>query len=177
MLHSPLRLVLFGVGRQFGCEVQGHGRQGGVHREVNKRQVLLCNYMLFRIHSWHIYMMSEVFKHGSGSPPHWSVDFRRAYSWQLEQIRKIMVHILPRWPIRQNEEGASIYSAKFSRSRLGGEIRGFHIRWGRGQRRSWFITAKSLLNSACLPKNIIMDRHVFNTTNQKPGESIQSYVS
>ncbi len=30
----------------------------------------------------------------------------------------------------------------------------------------------------CLPtKNIIMDRHVFNTTNQKTGESIQSYVS
>ncbi len=30
----------------------------------------------------------------------------------------------------------------------------------------------------CLPtKNIIMDRHVFNTTNQKTGKSIQSYVS
>ncbi len=30
----------------------------------------------------------------------------------------------------------------------------------------------------CLPvKNVIMDRHTFNTTNQKQHESIQSYVS
>ncbi len=50
MLHSPLRLVLFGVGGQFGCGAETR-KQGGVHRELNKRQVLLCNYILFRIRS------------------------------------------------------------------------------------------------------------------------------
>ena len=30
----------------------------------------------------------------------------------------------------------------------------------------------------CLPvKNVIIDRHAFNTTDQKPNETIQSYVS
>lgn len=33
-------------------------------------------------------------------------------------------------------------------------------------------------DAICLPvKNKIMDRHVFNMTNQKEGENIQSYVS
>lgn len=84
-----------------------------------------------------------------------------------------MVHILQCWFIRQIEEGAGICSTKFSRSR---KYETFTFAKGEDREDPDVLLQK--FAELCLPtKNIIMDRQVFNTTNQKPGESTQSYVS
>ncbi len=97
---------------------------------------------MFRIHSWPSTWCQKYSNMAQGLRRIDPLIFDKHIADNWSKFKKRMAHILQRWTIRQNEEGASIYSAKFSRSRRSGKIWGFHIHWGRGQRRSRCITAK-----------------------------------